>query len=225
MASSIDIDSISQALGSLSLDKTTPPPPPSPSPPPPPPAKDQMVTTKRTNRHRRGKKRRGKSKKRGKNLSRRQRGGGVGLGTLLAVGRRAIPMIARTTARLAMHAAKRLPRHLTRAAAQAFIESQLENEIRKRRKNRYSFLGSIRWAATEKMLDQQKWAAKTREGITRREALKRKKLRQNAGAKSGPVPQWRKRIQQAKARQRRQGHLDIAVKRARSRRGLPSLTK
>jgi hypothetical protein len=170
----------------------------------------------------------GKRKKR-KRTKRRQIGGGIGLGAVMAIGRRALPIVARAGARVMMHAAKRLPRHLTKAAAQALIESEMKKQIAERRKNRYGFLGSIRWAATEKFLEDRDWAIKQRVAARKyhdRKALERKKMRakRNKVKTTGPAPQWKMRIQQAKARQRRQVHMDAAIKRARSRRGLPPLT-
>ena len=172
--------------------------------------------------NRRGKKervKRTKKKRRGRRTG-GQRGGGIGLGAMMAIGRRAAPIIARASARVLMRSVKHLPRHLTRAAVHSLLESQLEKEIQKRRQNRYGFLGSIRWAATGKMLEQQKWAREQRESLTRKGIAKRREaaaLKRRKG-KTAPAS-WRLRIQQAKGRQRRQVHMDLALKRARSHRG------
>ena len=191
-----DIDAITKAMGGLSIG----------------PRKGKKGRVKQAKK----KKRRGRG-------TQGQRGGGIGLGAMMAIGRRAAPIIARASARVLMRSARHLPRHLARAAAQSFIESQLKKEIQKRRQNRYGFLGSIRWAATEKMLEQQKWTREQRESITRKRAAKRRELALRRGKKKTAPAPWRLRIKQAKGRQRRQVHLDLAVKRARSRRGLPSM--
>lgn len=138
------------------------------------------------------------------------------MGVALAFGRRAIPALARggmaLGRKLLPKAVKHLPRSVLSSAVQAVGEDILKKELRKRAANRYGFLGSIRYAAAEKLMEQQKHAEKTRLRMQRKEdaaiALKRANRMQ--------------KLKRSKQDAQRQLHVTRALTRRRRAMGLPS---
>ena len=144
-----------------------------------------------------------------------QRGGGW-MGVALAVGRKALPVIARggiaLGRKLLPKVVKHLPRTVLSSAVQAVGEDVLEKELKKRAANRYSFLGSIRFAASERLREQREWATKQRLRLQKRE---------NALIARRNAPRLR-RLRRAKEDAVRKLHVTRALTRQRKKLGLPS---
>jgi len=157
----------------------------------------------------------------------RQKGGAAGaiMGMVARGVVRWTPQLLRFTAKNTL---KYVPRMVMSSAAQSAAETAIAKEIKRRRKEDWTMLGSIRRAAAEKYMDLQRphllhdeegmrsyariqkaWAAK------RRAHLSRKRSAAN----------WQGKIARAKSRALRQQHLDAAVDRSRRNRGLISFNK
>jgi len=146
------------------------------------------------------------------------------MGVALAVGRKAIPMIARAGVtfgrkllpRAVKYTAKHLPKTMVSSVAQSVAGDLLEKELKKRAAKRYGFFGSLRYAAAEKLMEQQKWAKKQRMRIRKKEdaaiAIRRAKQKRR-----------NEKIKRSKQDAHRQLHVDRALARRRRMNGLPSI--
>jgi hypothetical protein len=180
--------------------------------------------------------RRGRAaKNNGVKFPRRQRGGGFGA-IAMSLARRVIPKIVRYGGRkVLLGVARQIPVELASAAG----EKLLTQEIKKRRASRFTFLGSLRYAAGEKAQEIQRWQRAKREGTRlyrqrraeevrqkRLTLLRKKKKRRRSAGKSAPASDtlraWRTKIQRAKNRAHRQIHVERALNVANKRRGLPT---
>ncbi len=188
------------------------------------------------------KKKKGVQRKRGSTNNGRGRGrlypnrqvGGGWMGVALAVGRRAIPVIARGGITLgrkllpkaAKYTVKHLPKAMVSSVAQSIAGDALEKELKKRAAKRYGLLGSLRYAAAEKLMEQQKWAEKQRMRIRRKEdaaiAIRRAKQKRRNQRMEIKLRQRLAQIKRSKQDAHRQLHVSRALTRRRRMNGLPS---
>jgi len=155
----------------------------------------------------------------------RQQGAG-GWGAIgISIARKVAPKIVRFAGKkVLLGAARQVPLELAASAG----EKLLTQEIKKRRASRYSFLGSIRYAAGEKAQEIQNWQRAKREGTRlyrerraeevrqKRLSLLRKKYKKRRSVVRPPpvsdtLRAWRTKVQRAKNRAHRQIHVDRAL--------------
>ena len=174
---------------------------------------------------------RARSRRRPKRSKKRRRGGararGGGAGAILGmVARGAVRWTPRLLKFAAKNTVKYAPRFALSHLMQSAAEDALTKEIKRRRAEDWTLLGSIRRAAAEKYQDLERvhrlrtlpplpsytpkaWAAKRAAHLAKKRA----------------AANWQAKIGRAKARAARQQHLNAAIDRSRTNRGLRSLPK
>ena len=159
-------------------------------------------------------KRTAKNKKKSTTTRRRGWGAGAIFGMLARGAVRWAPRILRATAKGAI---KYVPRAIVRDVAMNAGMKALKAELKKRRAQSWTLLGSIRYAALEKQMEEEeRWQKQHAKYLADKKRYMGFRLAKKAGRRSG----WKSKIARAKRRAIRQTHVERAMKRSKRLQGI-----